>query len=82
MINPKINPNDSAMPSTSSIIGFEQEFKAHHPGLSKREKLIFDLFVKYSSCFDHPNDSEFAATNAVVNADILIAEMNKDSEAK
>lgn len=71
----KINPNDNAFPM---IIDDVSKNQITASGLSKREKLIFDLYVKFSSI-----DPAFAKANAkaaIDCADILFAEMNKESK--
>lgn len=77
---PKTNPNDSAMPSSSKIIAFDSEFVEYVPGLTKREKLIFDLYVKFSSQVDTVKEAGFYAKCAIESADILFAELAKESK--
>ena len=66
----KTNPNDSAFAS------YPKE-----AGLSKREKLIFDLYVRFAS-FTNDRENKYTAQHAVRTADILFAELDKSAKAK
>ncbi len=78
----KINPHDMAMPATYRKThmgenGTPYTMEAYDPGLTKREKLMFDLYVKNSNINDRQTTNKHVAEWAIKAADMLFEEMNK-----